>query len=109
MLGASSWGAVLAEVATEWQPQLLRQLHRVLSGLPVVRSLVHISDGLAAILLAPMRPAPLRGLQHGGMAFGRAVAVEGLSFTASTLEYAQALLEQIHSLLSSVPVGAFTK
>jgi hypothetical protein len=107
--GASSWADVLTEVAAKWWPQLLRQLHRVLSGMPVVRSLVHLSDGLSALLLAPLRPAPLRALQHGGAAFGRAVATEGLSLTANAFGYAQALLEQIHVLLSSVPVGALTK
>jgi hypothetical protein len=106
---ASSWADVLTEVSAKWWPQLLRQLHRVLSGLPVVRSLVHLSDGLSALLLAPLRPAPLRALQHGGAAFGRAVATEGLSLTANAFGYAQALLEQIHVLLSSVPVGALTK
>ena len=53
--GASSWADVLTEVAAKWWPQLLRQLHRVLSGMPVVRSLVHLSDGLSALLLAPLR------------------------------------------------------
>jgi hypothetical protein len=69
---------------------------------------VHLSDGLSALLLAPLRPAPLRALQHGGAAFGRAVATEGLSLTANAFGYAQALLEQIHVLLSSVPIGALT-
>jgi len=106
---APSWAAVLDEVASEWLPQLLRQLHRFLSGLPVVRSLVHISDGLATLLLAPIRPAPLRGLQHGGVALGRAVAIEGLSLTANALEYAQSLFEQIHAAISAVPVGALVR
>jgi len=94
---------VFEAAAEQWQPQLLRQLHRVLLGMPAVRSLVHISDGLSSLLLAPVRPAPLRGLRHGGSAFGRAVVVEGLSLTATALGYAQALFEQIHQVMEDSP------
>ena len=76
-----SWAAALEAVAAEWQPQLLAQLPAALSGLPVVRSVVHLKRGLSALLLAPLRPAPLRGLQLGGKAFAHSVAVEGRGLT----------------------------
>lgn len=99
--GKGSWGEVFAEAAAEWKPQLLQQLTHVVCGLPVVHSIAHIWDGLKRVVLAPLRPAPLRGLEHGSVALGRAVAIESLTLTALALECAQLLLEQLRVLLAT--------
>ena len=98
-------GAALEVIANEWQPQLLSQLHHALQGLPGVRSVMHLSSGLSKLLLAPLRPAPLRGIQRGSTAFARSVAVEGLGLTAKVLEVTQLLLEQLHALLTAAPLS----
>ena len=94
---------LLAAVMAEWLPQLKYQLHKLLTGLPPVRSLRRVTDGLAALLLAPVRPAPLRGIQHGGTQLLKSVAQESLELTVRLLGGTQALFEQIDVLLAAVP------
>ena len=84
----------------------MRQLHHVLHGLPAVRSIMRISDSLSSFLMAPLRPAPLRGLQHGGTRLVQSVAAESLSLTASVLAYSQCFFERIDTLLDAVPARA---
>jgi len=93
--GLTSWAALEAAVAEEWQPQLLAQLHRYVAGVTPLRSMVNVARGLRELLLAPLRPSPIRGLRHGGDALARSLLEEGLGLTSRVLSFLQLLLEQL--------------
>jgi len=96
---APSWATAMDRLASEWWPQLLAQLPHALRAVPAVRSVVHLSAGLSSLLFAPVRPAPLRGLQRGSVAFVRSLAVEGLGLAARVLGVSKTILEQVDELL----------
>ena len=88
-LSATSYPALLAAALAHWWPQLIAQLHRCLAGLAPFRPLLHVADGLSALLMGPLRPSPWRGLRYGGTRFAGAVVVEGLALTERVLLLSQ--------------------
>ena len=96
-----TWASVLDALAIEWHPQLVAQLPAALSSLPAVRSVVHLKEGLASLLLAPLRPAPLRGLHLGGKQLARTVAVEGFGLAARLLSASSNLITGVDALLTA--------
>ena len=57
--------------------------------------MVNVARGLRELLLAPLRPSPIRGLRHGGDALARSLLEEGLGLTSRVLSFLQLLLEQL--------------
>lgn len=107
-LSATSYPALLAAALAHWWPQLIAQLHRCLAGLAPFRPLLHVADGLSALLMGPLRPSPWRGLRYGGTRFAGAVVVEGLALTERVLLLSQAVLEQVGQLLGEQPTPSST-
>uniref|UniRef100_A0A7S3AZN6 Uncharacterized protein n=1 Tax=Haptolina ericina TaxID=156174 RepID=A0A7S3AZN6_9EUKA len=65
-------------------------------------SVVHVSAAAAQLLLAPLRPAPLRGLSHGGDAFARAVGIEALSLTSGAVNLLHTMLGQLDCAIAPI-------
>ena len=95
------WAKALEALAMEWHPQLVAQLPAALSTLPAVRSVVHLKAGLESLLMAPLRPAPLRGLQLGGKQLARTVAIEGFGLAARLLSVSSTLVVGVDALLTA--------
>ena len=85
----------------EWHPQLMAQLPAALATLPAVRSIVHLKAGLESLLMAPLRPAPLRGLHLGGRQLARTVAIEGFGLAARLLRVSSSLVVGVDTLLTA--------
>ena len=97
LAGQPGWEALLHAAFAEWQPQLLAQLHRCLSGTAPLRPLVSIGSGVSELVLAPVQTyrnqgLVLRGLRHGSAIFARNLLVEGMSLTSQLLLFSQAIL-----------------
>jgi hypothetical protein len=91
-------------VLAEWQPQLLAQLHRYVAGVTPLRSMVNVASGLRELLLAPLRPSPLRGFRHGSGALATSLLEESLGLTARVLSFSQLMLEQLDAALGEASV-----
>ena len=89
---------------SEWQPQLLAQLHRYVAGVTPLRSMVNVASGLRELLLAPLRPSPLRGIRYGSGALATSLLEESLGLTARVLSFTQLMLEQLDSALGEASV-----
>ena len=88
--GQRSWEELGAAALSEWQPQLIAQLHRCVGGAAPLRPIVNIGCGFTELVLAPVHTwrshgLVLRGLRHGGGAFFRHVLVETLSVAEGVL------------------------
>lgn len=94
-----SLDALFEAIVTEWQPLILPQLHHYISGLYPVRSVVKIASKLTELLLAPIRPVPLRAMHHSTTTFVKSVMEEASSLTVHFLVFSQAVLEGIDSAL----------
>ncbi len=98
--GQRSWEELGAAALSEWQPQLIAQLHRCVGGAAPLRPIVNIGCGFTELVLAPVHTwrshgLVLRGLRHGGGAFFRHVLVETLSVAEGVLLLSQGVLDAL--------------
>ena len=89
-----------AAALSEWQPQLIAQLHRCVGGAAPLRPIVNIGCSFTELVLAPVHTwrshgLVLRGLRHGGGAFFRHVLVETLSVAEGVLLLSQGVLDAL--------------
>lgn len=94
----ASWEALVASLLAEWRPQILAQLHRYLMGVTPLRSLARIATHVTELMMAPLRPAPLRGIHHSGASLASSMLADARDLLSFSLE----LLEQVQEQLSTL-------
>ena len=97
LTGQPSWEALVLAAVAEWQPQLLAQLHRCISGTVPLRPLISIGSGVSELLTTPVQTyrnqgRVLRGLRHGSTSLTRSVLTESMLLVSQLLRVSQTVL-----------------
>lgn len=85
--GVSGMGALLQHVGASWAQDVChKQLHRIVTGAPPLRSVVRVGEGMADLVLLPVRQYRkdgnlLRGLRKGTVRCLKGLTVETLNAT----------------------------
>ncbi|XVE49181.1 hypothetical protein DITRI_Ditri01bG0061700 [Diplodiscus trichospermus] len=83
-VGVYGWGSVCETIIGEWLEDISQnQIHKVLSGLPTIRSLVAVGTAAAKLVSLPLESyrkdqRVLKGMQRGTIAFLRSISLEAV-------------------------------
>ncbi|KAM7252459.1 hypothetical protein ACFE04_024342 [Oxalis oulophora] len=108
-VGVYGWGNVCETVMGEWLEDISQnQIHRVLQGLPTIRSLVAVGAGAAKLVTMPVDNyrtdhRVLRGMQRGTFAFLRSISLEAIGLGLHLAAGANDFLLQAECVLTSSP------
>jgi len=100
LTGVRGWGAVVENMIASWVLDITQtQLHRCVSGVQPIRSLVNIASGAADLVLVPLEhhqnhKGVLRGIRKGASSFLRSVTNVTIDIGTSMAVGTQGLLEQ---------------
>ncbi|XWS39960.1 hypothetical protein CRYUN_Cryun18bG0099200 [Craigia yunnanensis] len=96
-VGVYGWGSVCETIIGEWLEDISQnQIHKVLRGLPTVRSFVAVGAGAAKLVSLPLESyrkdqRVLKGMQRGTSAFLRSISLEavglGVHLAAGTRDF----------------------
>ncbi|KAK6241046.1 Atg2/VPS13 [Theobroma cacao] len=109
-VGLYGWGSVCETIMGEWLEDISQnQIHKVLRGLPTIRSLVAVGAGAAKLVSLPLEnyrkdQRVLKGMQRGTIAFLRSISIEavglGVHLAAGTRDF---LLQAEYMFTSTSP------
>ncbi|XP_047337789.1 autophagy-related protein 2 [Impatiens glandulifera] len=111
-VGIYGWSSVCETVIGEWLEDISQnQIHKVLRGLPPIRSLVAVGSGTAKLVSLPLKNyrkdhRVLKGVQRGTIAFLRSVSLEAVGLGVHLAASAHDILLQAEYILSSIPPSA---
>ncbi|MED6187345.1 hypothetical protein PIB30_075540 [Stylosanthes scabra] len=106
--GIYGWGSVCETAIGEWLVDISQsQVHKILQGLPTVRSLIAVGTGAAKLVSSPVKNYKkerrvLKGLQRGTIAFLRSLSLEAVGLGVHLAAGAQDILLQAE-ILASIP------
>ncbi|XVF67592.1 hypothetical protein PTKIN_Ptkin10aG0133500 [Pterospermum kingtungense] len=96
-VGVYGWGSVCETIIGEWLEDISQnQIHKVLHGLPPVRSLVAVGAAAGKLVSSPLESyrkdqRVLKGMQRGTIAFLRSISLEtvalGVHLAAGTRDF----------------------
>lgn len=107
--GIYGWSSVCETVLGEWLEDISQnQIHKLLQGLPTIRSLVSVGSGAAKLVSLPVKSYKkdhrlLKGMQRGTIAFLRSISVEAVGLGVHLAAGAHDILLQAEYLLTSIP------
>lgn len=108
-LGVYGWGCVGETIIGEWLEDISQnQVHKLLKGLPPIRSLVSVGSGAAKMVSLPVKNYRkdhrlLKGMQRGTIAFLRSISLEAIGLGVHLAAGAHDVLLQAEYILTSVP------
>ncbi|KAL6213423.1 hypothetical protein ACLB2K_012870 [Fragaria x ananassa] len=108
-VGIYGWGSVCETIIGEWLEDISQnQIHKILRGLPTIRSLVAVGSGAAKLVSLPVEhyrkdKRVLKGMQRGTIAFLRSISLEAVGLGVHLAAGAHDILLQAECLLTSVP------
>lgn len=108
-VGIYGWGGVCETVIGEWLEDISQnQIHKVLRGLPTIRSLVAVGSGAAKLVSLPVESyrkdkRVLKGMQRGTIAFLRSISLEAVGLGVHLAAGAHDILLQAEYILTSIP------
>ncbi|KAJ0076917.1 hypothetical protein Patl1_36151 [Pistacia atlantica] len=108
-VGIYGWGSVCETILGEWLEEISQnQIHKLLRGLPPVRSLVAVGSGAAKLVSLPFENyrkdrRVLKGMQRGTIAFLRSISLEAVGLGVHLAAGAHDILLQAECILMSVP------
>ncbi|KAL3515269.1 hypothetical protein ACH5RR_022171 [Cinchona calisaya] len=108
-VGVYGWMSVGETVLGEWLEDISQnQVHKLLKGLPPIRSLVAVGSGATKLVTLPMKSYRkdrrlLKGVQRGTIAFLRSISVEAIGLGVHLAAGAHDILLQAEYILTSIP------
>ncbi|CAL5213177.1 unnamed protein product [Lathyrus oleraceus] len=107
--GIYGWNSVGETALGEWLEDISQnQIHKILRGLPTVRSLIAVGTGAAKLISSPVENYKkerrvIKGLQRGTIAFLRSISLEAVALGVHLAAGAHDFLVQAEYSLSSIP------
>ncbi|CAA2991579.1 autophagy-related 2 [Olea europaea subsp. europaea] len=108
-VGVYGWGSVCETIVGDWLEDISQsQVHKLLKGLPPIRSLVAVGSGAAKLVAAPVKSYRkdrrlLKGMQRGTIAFLRSISLEAIGLGVHLAAGAHDVLLQAEYILTSSP------
>ncbi|KAJ6905952.1 autophagy-related protein 2-like isoform X1 [Populus alba x Populus x berolinensis] len=108
-VGVYGWGSVCETIIGEWLVEISRnQMHKILRGLPTVRSLVAVGSGAAKLVSLPVESYRkdhkiIKGMQRGTSAFLKSISLEAVGFGVHLAAGAHDILLQAEYILTNIP------
>ncbi|OIS96357.1 PREDICTED: autophagy-related protein 2 isoform X1 [Nicotiana attenuata] len=108
-LGVYGWSGVCEIIIGEWLEDISQnQIHKLLKGLPPIRSLVAVGSSAAKLVSLPVKSYKkdqklLKGMQRGTIAFLRSISLEAIGLGVHLAAGAHEILLQAEYILTSVP------
>ncbi|XP_052734169.1 autophagy-related protein 2 isoform X7 [Vigna angularis] len=107
--GVYGWASVCETTVGDWLEDISQnQIHKILRGLPTVRSLIAVGAGAAKLVSSPVESYKkerrvLKGVQRGTIAFLRSISLEAVGLGVHLAAGAHDILLQAEYILSSIP------
>ncbi|XP_022638752.1 autophagy-related protein 2 isoform X1 [Vigna radiata var. radiata] len=107
--GVYGWASVCETAVGDWLEDISQnQIHKILRGLPTVRSLIAVGAGAAKLVSSPVESYKkerrvLKGVQRGTIAFLRSISLEAVGLGVHLAAGAHDILLQAEYILSSIP------
>ncbi|XP_050212203.1 autophagy-related protein 2 [Mercurialis annua] len=104
--GVYGWASVCETIIGEWLEDISQnQIHKVLQGLPTIRSLVAVGSGAAKLVSLPVESyrkdrRVVKGMQRGTIAFLRSISLEAVGLGVHLAAGAHDILLQAESILA---------
>lgn len=108
-LGVYGWSGIGEIIIGEWLEDISQnQIHKLLKGLPPIRSLVAVGSSAAKLVSLPVKSYKkdqklLKGMQRGTIAFLRSISLEAIGLGVHLAAGAHEILLQAEYILTSVP------
>ncbi|KAL2456804.1 autophagy 2 [Forsythia ovata] len=108
-VGVYGWGSVCETIVGDWLEDISQnQVHKLLKGLPPIRSLVAVGSGAAKLVTLPVKSYRkdhrlLKGMQRGTIAFLRSISLEAIGLGVHLAAGAHDILLQAEYILTSIP------
>ncbi|CAN4112202.1 unnamed protein product [Withania somnifera] len=108
-LGVYGWSGIFEIIIGEWLEDISQnQIHKLLEGLPPIRSLVAVGSSAAKLVSLPVKSYKkdhklLKGMQRGTIAFLRSISLEAIGLGVHLAAGAHEILLQAEYILTSVP------
>nr|XP_043627470.1 autophagy-related protein 2 isoform X2 [Erigeron canadensis] len=108
-VGVYGWSSVCETIIGEWLEDISQnQIHKLLKGLPPIRSLVAVGSSAAKLVSLPVKNYKkdrkiVKGMQRGTIAFLRSVSLEAIGLGAHITAGAHAILLQAEDIISTSP------
>ncbi|KAJ6896450.1 autophagy-related protein [Populus alba x Populus x berolinensis] len=118
-VGVYGWGSVCETIIGEWLVEISRnQMHKILRGLPTIRSLVAVGSGAAKLVSLPVESYRkdhkiIKGMQRGKSfcveqlfstsAFLKSISLEAVGFGVHLAAGAHDILLQAEYILTNIP------
>lgn len=108
-VGIYGWSCVCETIIGEWLEDISQnQIHKLLKGLPPIRSLVAVGSGAAKLVSLPVKSYRkdqriLKGMQRGAIAFLRSISLEAIGLGVHLAAGAHDILLQAEYILTSTP------
>ncbi|KAF5444049.1 hypothetical protein F2P56_036553, partial [Juglans regia] len=108
-VGIYGWGSVCDTIIGEWLEDISQnQVHKILQGLPTIRSLVAVGSGAVKLVSLPVENYKrdrrvLKGMQRGTAAFLKSISLEAFGLGVHLAAGAHDLLHQAEYILTSIP------
>nr|GLL47319.1 autophagy-related protein 2 isoform X1 [Ipomoea trifida] len=108
-VGVYGWGSVCETIIGEWLEDISQnQIHKLLKGLPPIRSLVAVGSGATKLVSLPVKSYKkdhklLKGMQRGTFAFLRSISLEAIGLGVHLAAGAHEILLQAEYILTSIP------
>ncbi|KAL6631366.1 hypothetical protein ACP70R_028216 [Stipagrostis hirtigluma subsp. patula] len=108
-MGVYGWNSICETIAAEWLEDISKnQVHKLLKGLPPIRSLVAVSSGTKKLVSLPIKSYKkdrklLKGMQRGAVAFIRSVSIEAVGLGVHLAAGAHDMLLKTERALTAVP------
>ncbi|XP_057488102.1 autophagy-related protein 2-like isoform X2 [Actinidia eriantha] len=108
-VGVYGWSSVFETIIGEWLEDISQnQIHKLLRGLPPIRSLVAVGSGTAKLVSLPVKNYRkdhrlLKGMQRGTMAFLRSLSLEAVGLGVHLAAGTHDILLQAEYILGSIP------
>ncbi|KAL7156798.1 hypothetical protein ABFS83_02G033300 [Erythranthe nasuta] len=108
-VGLYGWSSVCETILGEWLEDISQnQIHKLLRGLPPIKSLVAVGSGAAKLVSLPMKSYRedhrlLKGMQRGTFTFLRSISLEAIGLGVHLAAGAHNILLQAEYILASIP------
>lgn len=108
-VGVYGWNNVCETIIGEWLEDISQnQIHKVLHGLPTIRSLISVGSAAAKLVSCPVENYKkdrrvLKGLQRGTVAFLRSISLEAVGLGVHLAAGAHDILLQAEYILARIP------
>ncbi|KAJ6403537.1 hypothetical protein OIU84_015448 [Salix udensis] len=105
-VGVYGWGSVCETVIGEWLVEISQnQIHKILQGLPTIRSLVAVGSSAAKLVSLPVESYRkdhkiIKGMQRGTIAFLKSISLEAVGLGVHLAAGAHDILLQAEYILT---------